>query len=292
MPATTLLESDSLRVIDYVCTAQVGDKPFTERHGGFSISYVRRGSFGLRTRGKSYDLVAGSVMLGHLGDEYVCTHDHAGGDECLSFHLTTEGLDTLGAEAKVFRIGSLPPVPELVVLGELGQAAANGRCDVGLDEVGALMTAKFVELAGARSPAAAAPAARDRKRAVEAALYLDERCEHPIDLESTADEVGLSPFHFLRLFSKVVGVTPHQYLVRSRLRRAARLLADGDVPITEIALDVGFGDLSNFIRTFRRAAGVSPRQFRKAARGERRSLFETLERRAGSRVARVFAAGG
>ena len=80
----------------------------------------------------------------------------------------------------------------------------------------------------------------------------------------------MSPFHFLRLFAKVVGVTPHQYLVRSRLRHAARLLADEDKAITDIAFDVGFADLSNFVRTFHRAAGVSPRDFRKAARGDRK----------------------
>ena len=54
-------------------------------------------------------------------------------------------------------------------------------------------------------------------------------------------------------------MTPHQYLVRSRLRHAARLLADDERSITDVAYDVGFGDLSNFVRTFHRAAGVSPR---------------------------------
>ncbi len=98
----------------------------------------------------------------------------------------------------------------------------------------------------------------------------------PIDLEERSARAGLSAFHFLRVFSKVVGVTPHQYLVRSRLRRAARLLADDERPITEIALDVGFGDLSNFVRTFHRAAGVSPGAFRKLARGDRKILQERL----------------
>jgi AraC-like DNA-binding protein len=56
-------------------------------------------------------------------------------------------------------------------------------------------------------------------------------------------------------------------LVRSRLRRAARLLADDATPITEVAYDVGFGDLSNFVRTFHRAAAMSPRSFRQAAKG-------------------------
>ena len=87
---------------------------------------------------------------------------------------------------------------------------------------------------------------------------------------------GSVPFHFLRVFTKALGVTPHQYLLRSRLRHAARLLAGDDRSITDIAYDVGFGDLSNFVRTFRRAAGVSPRDFRKMAKGERNFLQEHL----------------
>jgi len=69
-------------------------------------------------------------------------------------------------------------------------------------------------------------------------------------------------------------VTPHQYLVRSRLRRAARQLAEDDKPVTDVAYDVGFGDLSNFVRTFHRAAGVSPLKFRQASKGMRKILQE------------------
>ena len=90
----------------------------------------------------------------------------------------------------------------------------------------------------------------------------------------------MSPFHFLRVFARVLGVPPHQYLVRARLRRAARLLADGERSITDVALDVGFADLSNFVRTFHRAAGVSPGHFRRAARGDRKILQERLAARA------------
>jgi AraC-like DNA-binding protein len=170
----------------------------------------------------------------------------------------------------------MPPLPELMVLGELAQAAAEGKSDVGLDEVGQLFASRFVEVVSGRSPKTAAATVRDRRRAVEAALWIDAHSDREIDLEHAASQVGLSPFHFLRLFAGVLGVTPHQYLVRSRLRHAARLLADEERSITNIAYDVGFSDLSNFVRTFHRAAGVSPLKFRQASRGKRKIFQERL----------------
>lgn len=272
MPATTLWQSDALAVIDYRCDAGPEVEPFVEQHGGFDLAYVRKGSFGYRARGAAFELVAGSVLVGHPGDEYLCTHDHVVGDECLSFQFSPAFVDALGCPLDLWRAGSLPPLPELMVLGELAQAVAAGGSDLGLDEAGMALAARFVAIVSGRSRRAPTVRERDRRRAVEAALWIEARSAEALDLAQVAAEAGLSAFHFLRLFGNVLGVTPHQYLVRSRLRHAARLLVDDDRSITDIAFDVGFGDLSNFVRTFHRAAGVSPRGFRRAARGDRSIL--------------------
>jgi AraC-like DNA-binding protein len=277
MGSTTIFARGSIAVSDYRCTAGREDAPVVERHGGFDLAYVRTGSFAYRARGESTELVAGSVLVGYPGDEYVCTHDHGrGGDECLHFQLAPGLVDAIGEQAHVWRSGGIPPLPQLMVLGELAQAAADGRSGVGVDEVGLSFAARFVEIASGRTRRSPAPSAQDRRRAVEAALWLDEHSNEPVDLETTARAVGLSPFHFLRLFASALGVTPHQYLVRCRLRHAASLLADDGRSITDVAYDVGFGDLSNFVRTFHRAAGVSPNRFRQAARGERKILQDRL----------------
>jgi AraC-like DNA-binding protein len=276
MTATTLLERPSISVSDFRCDAGPGDKPFAEQHRCHSISYVRKGSFGLHCRGKSHELVAGSVLIGHPGDEYTCTHEHVCGDECLSFFLTPELVETLGDSNAIWQAGCAPPLPELVVLGELAQSAADGNSDIGLDEIGQVLASRFVEVVSGKPRKAASSAARDRRRAVETALWIDAHSHRSIGLEDAAGQAGISPFHFLRLFSDTLGVTPHQYLVRSRLRHAARRLAEGDSAITDIAYDVGFGDLSNFVRTFHRAAGVSPLRFRQASRGMRKIFQERL----------------
>lgn len=284
MSFTLLSRGNALDIYDYRCEIGLGARPFAERHDCASISFVRKGSFGYRTRGRHYELVAGSVLIGRPGDEYVCSHDHVCGDECLSFQLAPETVAALGDHAAIWKIGALPPLPELMVTAELADAAARRQDALGLSEAGMLMASRFIGLAGEASKVATAAAARrpamdparDRRRAVEAALWLEAHAAEALDLETIASRWSLSPFHFLRLFARVLGVTPHQYVVRCRLRAAARLLDDPARSITDIAYDVGFADLSNFVRSFRRAAGVSPSGFRRAAKPERKILQERI----------------
>lgn len=273
MLAVTLLKDDSLRVLDYRCSAGPNDTPYVEEFASFSLSYVRCGSFGCRTGGRAFELVGGSLLVGRAGDEFLCTHEHhARGDECLSFHFSAGLVDSLGGAAQHWCSGAVPPLAPLTVLGERAQAAADGRSDLGLDEAGMLLAARFARIVTGRRFAPLKVAARDRRRAVRVALWLDAHAAEPIGLKCAARESGVSPYHFLRLFTRVTGVTPHQYLVRARLARAAQLLARDARPIGTIAYEVGFGDLSNFVRSFRRAAGVSPREFRRTARQERNFL--------------------
>lgn len=277
MNRRTLIEGESLSIYDYRCSAGPRDRAFAERHALHSISYVRRGSFGCRVEGREYELVAGSLFVGRPGQEYTATHEHHGcGDECLSFKFSAECALAFTQSKAQWDVARVPPLPELMVLGELAQAAVEGRASVGVDEAGVLLAQRFARLASGCGRDAGRNAPTERRRAVDAALWLEENVGEPVGLEDAARHVGLSPYHFLRIFSRSVGVTPHQYLLRLRLRRAAKLLADDALPVTSVALESGFADLSNFVRTFGRAAGVSPARFRRAARGERKFLQERL----------------
>ncbi|MGO4717418.1 helix-turn-helix transcriptional regulator [Bradyrhizobium sp. 2TAF24] len=275
--SAAFLQQGPVSVTDYRCSLGPHDIPFTEVHNGFSIAYVRKGSFACEALGQSYDLVAGSLLVGRPGDEYVCSHEHhACGDECLHFQFAPELAETLAPDPETWRAAAMPPLPELMVAGELAQAVADDRSDLGLDEVGLLLASRFAEAMTGTKRARGRIRAADRRRVVETALWIDAYSHRAIDLDSAAGKAELSAFHFLRLFTRVLGVSPHQYLVRSRLRRAARLLAEDERAITDVAFDVGFGDLSNFVRTFHRAAGVSPRGFRRMAKGDRQLVQARL----------------
>jgi AraC-like DNA-binding protein len=249
-------------------------RPFTESHGSHCLALVRSGSFGYRVGRARHELVPGSVLVGRPGDEYVCTHEHRlGGDRCLSFHFAPAVVDELAPGR--FATTALAPLAELGVLGALAVETAEGRASLGLDEAALRLVARFASLTGGRRTSSS-PSPTDRKRAIRAALFVDSHSAEALRLDRLAADAGSSPFHFLRMFTRVIGVTPHQYLIRTRLRKAATLLADERRAVTDVALSVGFGDLSNFVRTFHRAAGVSPRAFRHASKDDRKIFQERI----------------
>ena len=128
MLVATPLRHGPITVFDCRCTAGPGDRPFVERHKQHTVSFVRRGAFGYQHRGRSFELVTGSILVGRPGDEFMCTHDHVHGDECLSFRLEAGLAESLG-EAATWRVGSVPPLSELMVLGERGSGpAARAAC--------------------------------------------------------------------------------------------------------------------------------------------------------------------
>lgn len=249
---------ESVTVVGFRC-----DTAVTGAHDELTVSFVRAGSLTYQAGRRSFELVPGSVLVGPPGVAYSCTHRPGGAGECVSFRFPPPmAADIAGPTG--WRATGIPPLAELTVLGGLAQAAEEGRTTLSAQEVGVLLAGRLAAVVSG-TPAPRPLTASDRKRAVDAALWIDAHAADPVDLDAVARVAGLSAFHFLRVFSRVLGVTPHQYLLRCRLRHAARLLQDDTRSVTDIALEVGFGDLSNFVRTFRRAAGVSPGRFRQAA---------------------------
>ena len=86
---------------------------------------------------------------------------------------------------------------------------------------------------------------------------------HPADL---ARAVGYSPYHFLRLFKKTVGLTPADYIRKRRLTEIVRHMARETRPISDIAFEYGFNSKENFIRAFKQATGTTPEKYRQENR--------------------------
>lgn len=125
------------------------------------------------------------------------------------------------------------------------------------------------ELASALAASCVEPTRTSLKddRIVSALHYLNEMpLESPLDEKSLASSVGLQPNQFARVFRREVGTTPKRYVDERRRDACRRLLAGSDLPIKEIALDLGFINLSDFSAWFSGREKISPREFRKQNR--------------------------
>jgi AraC-like DNA-binding protein len=88
--------------------------------------------------------------------------------------------------------------------------------------------------------------------------FIESHLSEKISLDALSAMAGLSPHHFARAFQQSVGMPPHRYLLRRRLEHVEQMLRDTQLPLSHIALAVGFSDQSHLNRHFRRFTGMSP----------------------------------
>jgi AraC family transcriptional regulator len=270
----TLARGPGWCVYDLLCTAGPDDRPFEEQHEAVCIAAVTHGTFQYRsTEGRAL-LVPGAVLLGNHGRCFECGHEHAIGDRCLSFHFTPDYWEAVigalpGARTATFPVPRLPPSPSLIPLIATVEAACRDRSGMELEEL-ALRFAGAVTAVLARSDRAVGrPSRHDERRISDAVRRIEaehEPLDEPLSLTTLARAVAMSPYHFLRTFRQVVGMTPYQFVLGTRLHRAAVRLRRSRESVATIAFDAGFNDLSTFNRRFRRVMGVSPSAYRIARR--------------------------
>jgi len=261
--ARTLATGPGWSVSEIVCTFGPGDRPFEEQHSGVSIAMVAGGTFEYRSHGGRELMTPGSLLLGSAGHAFECSHDHGAGDHCISFSYAPEFLDRLDV-APAFRALRVPPLRALSPLVARASAGLGGATAISWEELAIDLASTAAELDRGLSLEPAAATAASAARVARMVRAIERDPSHPFDLTAMAAEARLSSYHFLRIFREVTGVTPHQHLLRRRLQHAAVRLAEEPAKIVEIVLECGFGDVSNFNRTFRAEFGATPREWRRS----------------------------
>ena len=271
----TIADGAGWCITEYTCHAGPGDRPVEERHGSFTIAAVMEGLFHYRGEAGAALLHPGAFLLGNVGASFECGHAHSHGDRCVAFHVEPDYFAELGAFAgggaglrfKTAMLGAspttLPWLARTHALLEQGDALALGEATAEL----------FALTITALSGHVSAPqriSANDERRISRALHLLEQELSNAITLDQLAGAAAMSKYHFLRSFRRIVGLTPYQYLLGLRLRHAAVRLAQSSAPISAIAFEMGFGDLSTFNARFRRHFGASPSRSRAHLRGPAR----------------------
>ena len=261
---------DGWCVEDVVCTSGPRDRRFEEQHGQYAIAIVLAGSFHYRCGGGGVLMTPGSLMLGNPAQCYECGHEHGEGDRCVSFSYEPGYFERLAADAggrgarSTFRVSRLPPLRALASVTARAAAGVIDPDGVAWEELAVILAARAATLAADASSDQYRAAPHAEARVTRAVRMVDRSPAAPLTLTDLARTAGLSPYHFLRTFEQVTGVTPHRYVVRARLREAAMRLAAEPDTVLDIALDCGFGDVSNFNRAFRSEFDLSPRAYRRS----------------------------
>jgi AraC-like DNA-binding protein len=262
-----LAAGDGWSVHEVLCRAGPSDRPFEERHDGFSVSAVIEGSFTYRSDAGRGLLYPGALLLGNSGWCFECGHAHGIGDRCISLNVREDLFGEIAAAAASssrfrFSAPTLPPSPKALPVVALMEALSLRSPAFLREELVLGLIERVVAAMADQKRLNVAPAAHEARRVVEAIRLVESDAARPVRLQDLAATAGMSKYHFLRVFRRLTGMTPYQYLLSARMRRAALELASSRRPVLAIALDSGFGDLSTFNHRFRAAFSATPTQYR------------------------------
>ena len=225
------------------------------------LVFTEYGTWTVRSRHGGGVASAAVMVAGEGGAEYDCDHP-AGVDDrnlCLIFpqSVRAPAVTLVPVSCHIARLRR--DLRRLVAAGPACAAAGSAP-----DAATALDAIGWALLAAAGSPdAPAAPGARDRRLAFALRGVLDrEHADPDLDAVAAGTALGLSRTRMIHVFRAVTGTTPHRYLVERRIAHAAALLADGDMPVTDVCFATGFGSVARFQAAFGRAWGMPPSQYR------------------------------
>ena len=261
--------------------ARAGDARLSESSPSLRLVLARRGAFVVRRGNRRQLVTPGHLLLLRPGEEYAVSHPGPLGDETTTFDFAPTVLATTGElllPPSLWRELDAPsacvmaPPALLLFCHRLRHQVRCGVLDAQEAEAASLAVltravAAIRAARGARPRAVRSETEASRRvLADRVRIVLAANPERPHALAGVAREVASSPYHLTRIFRDAVGMPVHQYLLQLRLALALERIADGNLPLSHVALDLGFATHSHLTVRFQRAFGLSPAEFRRSLR--------------------------
>ncbi len=233
-----------------------------KRYGHPAIGIVLSGSFEYHADNGCATAVPGTLILGNTAESFRCVHSERGGNRRQVARFDCRFVEHIardvGLSEPTFRTGVVPPGNlAALAFGFMQRLALDGDRDEAAYELAglALQLDRSTLISDRVSP-------RNRQRVLAVVVHLESHFSEPWNLRALANLAQLSSYHFLRVFKSVVGQSPAQYILHARLRAAASHLLSSRAPVSQVALQAGFNDISHFNACFRRQFGASPMRWR------------------------------
>lgn len=226
----------------------------------FLIMYISKGICTVSAGSKSYTASAGQFVL------LDCYHPHSYGSEDL-WEAVWMHFDGPLARAYYDEIWSgcgpvISPAHPEVLSGLLSRIYEIFRTSCPLaentlsDYITRILNGLLFSVQGKKRSALRTSSITDT------IAYINEHFHESLSLDALAKQANISPYHFTRIFAKETGMTPHHYLIATRISAAKFLLKSSGTSIKEIAFRTGFQSETSFCNTFKKWEGCTPSQYR------------------------------
>ncbi len=264
-------------VRDFLCKCRDSGLSAREYQRRFSLCYVRKGNFQFRAFRDDLDAYNGLVLVNKPGFEYRVSHEHHIPDECTIFSFDADFYEELAARYSAHFGGFFKDRdrPSMLIRPEMAAEYLHHRILTRLRvgapslEVDSLILELVESVLGCPQkwsdlqPLTSSQKKHHLVTVEEAKQFLQTHFSADISLDDVATACHTSKFHFSRVFRRIAGITPHQYLMRFRLNHAKQLLKNGSTSVTQAAFDSGFSDSNYFSAAFKNHYNTSPSTYLK-----------------------------
>jgi AraC family transcriptional regulator len=253
-------------VTEEVCLPTRRGRLQERQYAAPALGVVLSGCVDYRAQGGSATAVPGAVIFANAGEHFTCRHRTTLGNRRLVVTFHPDFLNEValvGGETAHFRAAVIAPGKISCAL--FGQIRRLRLGVMDAEEIAFELAASALQI-DRTAQERVRVSARDRQRVVSVVRHLEQAFPEPCSLTSLAQRVQLSPYYFLRMFKRVTGQSPAQYVLNLRLRATADELLVTQAQVAQIAFRAGFNDLSHFNSSFRRAFGMNPARWRQGVR--------------------------
>lgn len=236
-------------------------------HDYYVIGYIEAGQRLLVCKQEEYIINPGDITIFNPGDVHSCEQTDGGVLDYRCLNIRTDAMERM-----VAGIAGKPSLPRFKRPVLLQSELAGSLCEVHRmislqerefrkEELFLLFIGQLLQEEADLADSPAAEQEQEPDRELQGVCgYLDTRYSGAVSLDELARLAGMSKYHFLRLFTRTMGITPYSYLQAIRIGRAKQLLEQG-IPPAETAQLTGFGDQSHFTHTFKKLIGLTPKQY-------------------------------